>query len=308
MREQLEPLSDRDKLQMIMDETGLTKTKLAEVLGVPYLTVYRWADKGMRPHRRESQEIDELFKDTVDLRPAVLKWKERLPDPLARIRGDEDVRQRFLVQMTYHSNAIEGSRMTVQETADAIEGKVVEGKQLFEMMEAVNHKNAVLYMLDVVKPGFHIDEAYVLRLHTTVMHDFNAKLPGRYRTGYVNLTNTEISVPSAQMVPVKMQSLLKEINRYGDDPLGKISRDHFAFESIHPFFDGNGRTGRLLMATQLLSQGFPPAVIHIEDQMKYYTALGKGDLGDLKNMTQLVCESVMKGYQMLIPQKERKKK
>jgi Fic family protein len=291
-------IPDQQKLRMILQETGMTKTKLAEVLGVGYLTIYRWVDKGMRPHRKESQEIDELFKETVDLRPAVLQMKESLPDPLKAIREDPGLREELILQLTFHSNAIEGSRLSLQETAMAIEGKNVEGKELFEILEAVNHKNAVLHLLDAVMPGFQIDESFVLKLHETVMYNFNGKLPGKYRTGYVNLTNTEVAVPNAQMVPVKMQQLFKAVNHYGDDPLGKIARDHYQFEAIHPFFDGNGRVGRLLMAAQLLSQGFPPAIIQIEDQLKYYTALGKADHGDSKNMTQMICEAVMKCHRL----------
>jgi Fic family protein len=293
------PISDQDKLRMILDGTQMPKTKLAEVLGVPYLTVYRWIDKGMKPHRKESQEIDELFKETVDLRPALMKKKRELPDPLKKIRESDALRKNLIVQLTFHSNAIEGSRLSLQETAQAIEGKVVEGKQLFEMMEAVNHKNAVLRVLESVRPGFQIDEAFILKLHEIVMYDFNVKLPGKYRTGAVKLANAGIAVPSAQMVPVKMQQLLKGMNKCGDDPIGKIAQDHFSFETIHPFFDGNGRVGRLLMAAQLLSLGFPPAIIHIEDQGKYSAALGKADHGDVKSMVQLLCESILKGYQLL---------
>ena len=53
------------------------------------------------------------------------------------------------------------------------------------------------------------------------------------------------------------------------------------------------------MMTQLLSCGYPPAVIRLEDQYAYYFALGKGDMGDFKNLVQLVCESIIRGYQLL---------
>ena len=62
--------------------------------------------------------------------------------------------------------------------------------------------------------------------------------------------------------------------------------------------DGNGRVGRLLMATQLLSRGFPPAIVHIEDRHKYYFGLGKGDYGDFKPMVQTICESVLRGFDL----------
>jgi Fic family protein len=166
-------------------------------------------------------------------------------------------------------------------------------------MEAVNHKNALEFLMEKIRPGFKIDEAFILRLHEIILYNFNNKLPGRYRTGSVNLTNTDRKLVSFQEVPFKMKKLLREANRYGKDPLGKIAIDHHEFEIIHPFFDGNGRVGRLLMLAQFLTQGFAPALITLEDRYSYYMALGRADLGDYRNMVQMTAMGVLKGYELL---------
>jgi len=293
------PVSDREKLKVLIEEGGLTRSQLARLAEVSYRTVYRWLDKGVRPHPFAAHRIDELFKRYVDLVPVAEKLKKGLGDPIRILRENKATRNRFLLEMTYHSNAIEGSRMTKRETEKAIEGKWVRGKEPFEIFEAVNHRNAILEALSRVRRGFRITEEYVLRLHSIVMYNFHDKLPGRYRTGLVNLTNTEKPLPSAQEVPIRMRQFLKGINRYGKSPLPKIARDHYEFEAIHPFFDGNGRVGRLLMVTQLLSLGYPPAIVRIEDRYAYYFALGKGDLGDFKDLVQRLCESLIRGYQLL---------
>ena len=189
--------------------------------------------------------------------------------------------------------------MTIQETRKAIEGRAVSGKEPFEIFEAVNHRNALIEVFSQLRTGFRITEEFILRLHAIVMYNFHDKLPGRYRTGFVNLTNTEKPLPSAQLVPVKMRAFVRQINRYGKNPIAKIARDHYEFEAIHPFFDGNGRVGRLLMLTQLLSRGYPPAIIRLEDRYAYYFALGKGDMGDFKNLVQMLCESVIRGYHLV---------
>jgi len=299
MKEKAFPISEGEKLRALIREVGLTRSELARLIEVSYRTVYRWLEKGVNPHPFASHRIDELFKQHVDLTPVVEKIRRKFGSPIRILRENKNIRNRFFLEMTYHSNAIEGSRMTKKETQEAIEGKAVRGKEPFEIFEAVNHRNALLEVLSQLRSGFRITEGYLLKLHSIVMYNFHDKLPGRYRTGFVNLTNTEKPLPSAQLVPVKMRALVQGINHYGKNPLAKIARDHYEFEAIHPFFDGNGRVGRLLMLTQLLSRGYPPAIIRLEDRYAYYFALGKGDMGDFKNLVQMVCESVVRGYDLL---------
>jgi len=291
---------DREKIERILEATGMSRSALAKKLEVSYKAIYRWLDQGVQPHLSQSRVIDEMFKEYSDLREMVLSLRIKNKSPLEVLKINQKIKDKFFLEMTYHSNAIEGSRMTVKETEMVIEGKKARGKELFEMFEAVNHKNALEFVMDNIRSGFRIDERYVLKLHEIVMYNFNNKLPGKYRTGVVNLINTEKALSSFQEVPLKMKKFIQNVNRYGKDPLGKIALDHYEFETIHPFFDGNGRVGRLIMFTQLVSQGFAPALITIEDQYKYYMALGKADYGEYKNLVEMVCESVLKGYEFFI--------
>ena len=292
-------ISDKEKLESIIKHGKISRSELGRLIEVSYKTVYRWLDKSVIPHNAESRRIDELFKEYVDLKELVNKLKVSLGDPIKILRGSKDTRAKFILEMTYNSNAIEGSRMTLKETASAFKGEKVKGKEIFEIFEAVNHKNALEFLLEEVKPGFKINEDYIFKLHSIIMYNFNDKLPGKYRTGYVNLTNTEKKLPSAQAVPLEMRKLIAKINNYGKDAIGKVANDHYAFEAIHPFFYGNGRVGRLILITQLLSKGYPPAIIQLGDRYKYYMALGKGDMGDFRNMVQMICDSVIKGYNLL---------
>jgi len=291
--------SDREKLKKILEATGGSRTQLARRLEVDYKTIWRWLNKGVKPQSRQSQDIDQLFKEYVDLRKIIFELKEKVRNPIKILKENQKIRQDFILRMTYHSNAIEGSRLSIKETEAAMAGQRVKGKELFEVLEAINHKNALEHVLKVIEPDFKIDKRYILKLHEIVMYNFSNKLPGEYRTGYINLTNTNVVLPSAQDVPLKMEQFIKNINSHSDKPIDKIARDHYNFEIIHPFFDGNGRVGRLIMTTQLLSQGFVPAVVRIEDRYKYYMALEKCSFSDFNNIVQMVCDSVMTGYNLL---------
>lgn len=297
------PLSDKDKLNALIRDAGVKRTELARLIEVPYQTLYRWLEQEVKPHPFSSRRIDELFKQHMDLTPVVEKAQKEMGDPIRVLKENQVIRERFFLEMTYHSNGIEGSRMTIKETEAAMAGRTVKGKEPFEIFEAVNHLNALREVMEQIRPGFRIDEEFVLKLHSIVLYNFHDKLPGKYRTGHVNLTNTDKALPSAQEVPLRMREFLKQVNRVGDKPVAKVAHDHYEFEAIHPFFDGNGRVGRLLMLTQLLSRGYPPALVRLDDRYAYYFALGKGDLGDFKNLVQMVCAAVLRGYHLLKPER-----
>lgn len=291
--------TDKAKLERLIKEAGLSLAEISRYLEVSYVTVYRWLNNDVQPHPAQSKHIDQLFKENIDIVPLIDELKKKIKNPIETLKNNKKARDSFFLEMTYNSNAIEGSRMTMKETKDAMDGKPVKGREFFEVLEAVNHKNAMIYLLGNIKPGFDITEEFILKLHSIIMYDFDNKLPGKYRTGYVHLTNTEVRLPSAQEVPIKIKHLVKNINIYGKQPLNKIASDHYEFEAIHPFFDGNGRVGRLIITAQLLSQGYPPAVIKVEDRYNYYLALSKGDLGDFRLMSQMLCDSVLRGFKLL---------
>jgi Fic family protein len=239
------------------------------------------------------------------LTPYIEKLRKRIKiPPITILKNNSKLRDSFFLRVTYNSNAIEGNRMTIRETEQAISGQSVKGKTSLEILEAVNHRNALLEMLSQIKPGFCITEEFILKLHAIVMYNFHNELPGKYRTGNVLISNSQKTLPSAQQVPIMMKKLLRIINRYDKKPFVNIVKSHYRFEEIHPFFDGNGRIGRLLTITQCLSQGYPPPLIRIEDQQAYYNALGKGDLGDFTHLTQMFCDSVMRGHQLLYEAKQ----
>ena len=145
------PVSDKEKLEKILEETGVSRSELDRRLEVSYKTVYRWLEKDIKPHFAQSRDIDQLFKEYVDLRSVVLGLKKKLRDPVRILKTNKELRDEFFLEITYHSNAIEGSRMTKKETEMAFEGKKVKGKEMFEILEAVNHKNALQFLMEMIR-------------------------------------------------------------------------------------------------------------------------------------------------------------
>jgi Fic family protein len=202
------------------------------------------------------------------------------------------IQEQMQIQYIYNSNAIEGNSLNLRETQLVIEqGITIGGKSLREYLEARNHPEALRYIEEIgIRELREID---IFTLHQIIMKGI-VDSTGQYRTSEVRIAGTNMVPPPAYEVPFLMQDLVDWINRNPNElaPVELAAVLHHKFEHIHPFTDGNGRVGRLLMNLVLLRFGYPIAVIQRVDRKKYLDALSKADTGDLKSIARVIASAV----------------
>ena len=181
-------------------------------------------------------------------------------------------------ELAYTSNHIEGNTLTRRETALVIEeGITTGGKPLKDYLEAKNHADAFRYILDVLSKKKGITQDDILKIHAIVLKGIDDAFAGRYRNIRVRIKGSSVVLPN----PMKVPDLMAEFGKYLQTEKDVITRaimGHFKFVSIHPFVDGNGRMGRLLMNLILLQNGLWPIIIRPRDRKKYISSIEKGQL------------------------------
>jgi len=183
--------------------------------------------------------------------------------------------ENLVVQWTYHSNAIEGNTLTLQETKVALEGITIGGKLLREHFEAINHKDAILFIEELAKKDETLSEYNIKQIHSLILKNIDDKNKGVYRDTNVIISGATHKPPQSFDVASQMEDFIKEYEQNKNilHPVELAAFVHIRFVGIHPFIDGNGRTSRLLMNLELIKAGFPPVVIDVEDKLEYYKAL-----------------------------------
>jgi Fic family protein len=211
----------------------------------------------------------------------------------------ESFRGRLRVELTYSSNAIEGNTLSLRETQLIVEEGLLpgEGKTLREVYEARNHFAAIQEIERRVAEGREISARAILDLHQVVMREIDPVWSGRLRNGPVFIKGTRHIPPS---VSEGLDALLAWADQSALHPVLLAAGTHFWFESLHPFFDGNGRTGRLLLNWQLLRFGFPLTSIQVEERARYLGALDEGHAGNLVPLQTLIADSVERSLDLVI--------
>lgn len=190
-------------------------------------------------------------------------------------RMSESLQQNLIVEWTYNSNAIEGNTLTLFETKVVLEGITIGGKSVKEHLEAINHKEAILYLEMLVNGNEPVSEWSIKNIHQIIQKDIDDSNAGKYRMENVLISGANHIPPKYYLVPELMQKLVMEYNDEWKEfhPIVKATLLHGEFVKIHPFIDGNGRTARLLLNFVLLQFGYPPIVIKKENRLEYYDAL-----------------------------------
>ncbi|MBI5412128.1 Fic family protein [Candidatus Peregrinibacteria bacterium] len=216
------------------------------------------------------------------------------PLPPAAVRK---LREQFAIEMTYNSNAIEGNSLTLRETFLVLnEGITIKGKPLKDHLEATNHKEALEFLYHLVghEKKNTISEHLIKSLHQLVTQNIEKEWAGCYRNAPVRITGTPHQPPDALDVPHLMSALVRWIG----DQQKKMSVIklaailHHKFVHIHPFFDGNGHTARLIMNLLLMQKGYPLAIILKNDRKRYYNALKEADNGNYEQLISFVAKAV----------------
>lgn len=215
---------------------------------------------------------DGRYKSSVNLLEIVDEKKAQLSSKRPLTAGEvERLNEQFAIEYTYNSNAIEGNTLTLRETDMALKGLTIANKPLKDHLEAVGHKEAFDFVQSLVENKVPLSESIIRQIHYLVLADKKDDR-GVYRRIPVRIAGAKHEPVQPYLIQPKMEQLLDWYRSSTEHIIPRLARFHIEFESIHPFIDGNGRTGRLLVNLELMKAGYPPIDIKYTDRMAYYNA------------------------------------
>ena len=298
-----------EKLQLVQKFSQLTQENIARELGVSFATLNSWINGKSVPRENNQKLIDELYLKYTGQKTiptSVLQSKKEIirskkqRNVVKEITDNPDIYDQFVLSLTYHTNSIEGSTLTENETAAILfQNASLPNKSLIEHLEAKNHQSALRFLFEQVNPKFRITEAFILKLHSILMNSIRPDA-GAYRNHGVRIVGANVPTANHLKIPELMKEIVRNINKEKKDLIEHISVLHGKFEQIHPFSDGNGRIGRLLINAMLMKKNLPPAVIKQEKKRLYYTYLNKFQLEENSVLLQdFICDAILEGFDIL---------
>jgi Fic family protein len=226
---------------------------------------------------------------------AVLDQYRPLPvSTLSRLNED------LKVLSTYHSNAIEGNTLNLHETQMVVDyGMTLGSHSLREYQEAANHAHAYDYVVSLVseeQKNAPITQDILLTLHRFVVKSIlDEAQVGQWRVVPVYIRGSNMTPPPARDVPRLMREWMEWINgprgeQY--EPITRAAIAHHGFEAVHPYVDGNGRVGRLLLNLMLMREGYPPALVLKDWRIRYIHGLNEANTGQYGPLVNLIGQAV----------------
>ncbi len=301
----------KDKLKIIQNLSGLTQTKMADKIGVSFVALNNWWTGKSQPRKKQEMAIDAMYieytgqktiPETVLLakKELIIMESARHKNILRIILKNPDIRDQFMLSLTYNSNKIEGSTLSEDETADIMfNNRTIPDKNLVEQLEVKNHQTALKYLFRQLEDIKKIDEELVLKLHSILMNGIRDDA-GFYRRHGVRIVGSNVPTANYLKVTKLMESLFVDLNKKPKDIISHASDIHARFEQIHPFSDGNGRIGRLILVAMLLKSNIAPAVIKQENKRLYYAYLLAAQLkNDFTQLENFICDAVTSGFDIV---------
>ena len=297
------------QLQSILKASGWTQAQLAQRLGVSLVTLNTWANGHSQPRPKARMaigqlQVEVLGADAVDPATVAAQTATALKLRLnsADITGNQAVVRRLILHLTYHTDAIEGSTMTLRDTeAVLFEQATLSNRTAVEQTEVRNHQAALLWLLEhLAAKDFAISEELVAGLHLRLMNGI-ASDAGQYRRHGVRIMGSRVVTANYLKVPYLMRQLIPRLH-LTTELVRNLAVTHAQFEQIHPFGDGNGRVGRLLLLAMALRNGVVPPIVVKDRRWAYYKYLELAQMqGQPAPLELFVAEAVSAAHQLLFP-------
>lgn len=293
-------------LQEILMRTGLTQEQLARRLDVPVRTLNAWVHQHMSPRAKNLVNIQLLHqemigRDTIDetKRLATERAAHASRMTIRTLLANQELLDTLTLHLTYHTNTIEGSTMTLADVAEVLndDNRVLANKTAREQIEARNHRTALYFLLDALHEkgaNFTWSEELILQTHVRLMNTLVSDA-GLYRRHGVHIMGNRVTTVNHLRITEAMSECIDEMNEPPKtESIEWLARTHATFEKIHPFSDGNGRTGRLLLFVQALQLGLVPPLVAKERKRAYYTYLERAQVrGELEALRLFIAESIL---------------
>ncbi len=300
-----------EKLKIIQQVSGLSQTEIARKIGVSFAAFNNWWNGRAEPREKRLLIIDVLYKELTGQtiipdevlfakKQIILKESKKYKNIIKTIISSPDIYNQLILSLTYNSNRIEGSTLSEGETADIMfNNKSLPNKSLIEQLEVKNHQAALNYLFSYLKVNKKINKELILKLHSILLNGIRDDA-GFFRNHGVRIVGSNVPTANYVKVPVLIDNLVQNIIKPEKDIVVLSSKIHATFEQIHPFSDGNGRLGRLIMLAMLVKKNIAPAVIRQEKKYQYYNCLNKAQLkNDFSQLEDFICESIFFGFKII---------
>lgn len=280
-----------NKLKKILIATGWSQETLASKLGISFVTLNSWVNQRSEPRDSAKEQIDLIFADIIgadSIDPSTLS--ELKQNAIAqkytvkKLLGNKNILERITTSLTYHNNATEGSTMTEKDVQAVIyDNQALRNRTSIEQREAINHQTALYFLLDELSTSgkdFKITPDLIKATHLRMMNGIISDA-GYYRNHAVRIHGAFVPLANFIKIPELIDKWCNSVNEETLDKIGLLANSHAAFERIHPFSDGNGRTGRLLLFILALKLELVPPILQKERHLAYYKYLELAQLRDL---------------------------
>ena len=277
-----------DKIKLYRENKKMTQNEIADILDVSPATVSKYESGALEPNIESLKRLAELFEISIDelLNDEEGKFDISKINVLDILREQKEMKlkgnlyHRTQVSFAYNTNHIEGSTLTEEQTRYIYETNTIlfEGDTIAkvdDILETANHFKLVDYMLDVADKK--LNEKMIKEFHKILKDATSDSRVKWFNVGeYKQKANTigsGIKTTSPNNVEKEMLKLMDWYNLLKQVTIKEIIEFHYRFESIHPFQDGNGRIGRIIMFKECLRNNIIPFIIQDADKLFYYRGL-----------------------------------